>query len=85
MSLLHSVAHSARIQDILFVDDPADASCSVLLIAAENKKVAAYVIAPRSSATSAEAGDAADTVNTTEADDGPTLGIFAEFVGHTNR
>jgi protein MAK11 len=75
MARLHSITHAARIQDILFVES---AGRSVLLIAAENKKVAAYAIPPRAAAEA----DAAEAEAEAE---GPAPTVFAEFVGHTNR
>jgi protein MAK11 len=44
MALLHTLVHPARIQDLIFVEHPHASATSVLLVAAENKKVGAYII-----------------------------------------
>jgi hypothetical protein len=74
MTLLHAITHPARIHDVLFAEHPADGS-ELLLVAAENKKVAAYTISAQPS-TSAE--------NEEEAMERSSR-IFAEFIGHSNR
>jgi hypothetical protein len=78
MTLLHSITHAARIHDVLLVEDPSDASKSILLIAAENKKVTAYSLPPQSTR------DADDEEDEDEAERLPPV-VFAEFVGHANR
>jgi hypothetical protein len=78
MTLLHSITHTARIHDVLLVEDPSDASKSILLIAAENKKVTAYSLPPQSPR------DADDEEDEDEAEKLPPV-VFAEFVGHANR
>jgi hypothetical protein len=95
MTLLHSITHPARIQDVLFVQDPTDSDQSVLLIAAENKKVAAYSLPPRSSELKGDDDDNENDVDDDGDDDSndpaeatpasPAPSIFAEFVGHSNR
>jgi hypothetical protein len=78
MTLLHSITHTARIHDVLLVKDPSDASKSILLIAAENKKVTAYSLPPQSTR------DEDDEEDEDEAEKLPPV-VFAEFVGHANR
>jgi hypothetical protein len=78
MTLLHSITHTARIHDVLLVEDPSDASKSILLIAAENKKVTAYSLPPQSTR------DADYEEDEDEAKKLPPV-VFAEFVGHANR
>jgi hypothetical protein len=80
MTLLHSITHTARIHDVLLVEDPSDASKSILLIAAENKKVTAYSLPPQSTR---DADDEEDE-DEDEAKKLPPV-VFAEFVGHANR
>lgn len=74
MTILHAITHPARIHDVLFAENPADGP-ELLLVAAENKKVATYTISAQPS-TSAE--------NEEEATERSPK-IFAEFVGHVNR
>jgi hypothetical protein len=78
MTLLHSITHTARIHDVLLAEDPSDASKSILLIAAENKKVTVYSLPPQS------ARGADDEEDEDEAEKLPPV-VFAEFVGHANR
>jgi protein MAK11 len=71
MTLLHTITHPARTHDILFVTHPHQPNTTVLLVAAENKKVGAYVISE------------SDPASPDQPLPPPT--IFAEFVGHENR
>jgi protein MAK11 len=78
MSLLYSVTHAARIHDILFVEEGKESKHSVLLVAAENKKVSAYLVL--SSPPQPEIQEDND-----DEEEVSTLKVFAECIGHSNR
>jgi hypothetical protein len=78
MSLLYSVTHAARIHDILFVEEGKESKHSVLLVAAENKKVSAYLVP--SSPPQPEIEEDND-----DEEEVSTLKVFAECIGHSNR
>jgi hypothetical protein len=83
MVIMHSITHPARIQDVILAQHPSASEQTVLLVAAEDKKVAVYDLPPRAS-TFADA-DSDDAVEDATASNGPAPRIFAELVGHVNR
>lgn len=89
MSLLHTLNHSSRIHDVLFVQHPSDPSATILLVGAENKKVAAYSI-PTPSPSAAEDPESLEGAEDKDVDSetpptAETPKVFAEFIGHANR
>lgn len=84
MTLLHAITHPARIHDVTFTSHPHDPSTTVLLVAAENKKVAAYST-PLTSSIAGEGPSDTEAGDDTAPSSPQPPQILAEFTGHENR
>lgn len=88
MTLIQSIQHPSRIQDVRFCRHPHDLDATdadeLLFVSAEDKKVSVYASRPEFVKAKAMNGEE-DEEEEEEAPADAAYGIVAELIGHANR